>query len=618
MVQARYLSLPGGLEACGEALGLTEELAKIKDGSRLIKMFCEPFSMGGKETLFGATQPEFHDWDSNPEDWKKFEEYSIRDTEAERAIYKMMEKLPLPAEEQAAWILDQQINDRGLPVNMQFVENALAIAERSKAELQAIQKERTGLDNPNSRDQLLPWAQKEGFPFNSLRKDFVRASIAENTGGMSAKCAEVLKTRLEASKTSYKKLERIKELVGPDSRVRYQYLFMGAARTARWSGTGFQPQNPPRPTKEVEKTYQQAVDLIFAGDYEGIKTKYSSVMDTIASCTRSAIQAPEGQELVVCDLSAIENRVVGWLAGCDAILKVFRDGLDPYVAFACKMYNLPYEVLIKDKEKRQIAKPPVLGCGYGLGPGVEKRINPTNAEMMYVVIEKQDEYGNTVRTGLMGYAENMGIKLTPEQAYKAWEIFRSSYPEVVEFWWELEQAGVKVIERGGKVQVGRVTFDRKKRKDGSIILRILLPSGRYIHYLNTRIEIQPVSNKDGSPKLDEQGNQKTRKRIIYEGIGHGVGRIGKGWGATYIYGGKFAENITQAVSRDILVHGMKEASQMDFEIVGHAHDEIITLVETGPFALNLEMLRAAMNKNPTWADGLPLASDGYVSGYYRK
>lgn len=538
MVQARYWSLPGSLEKCGEALGLPTELAKIKDGSRLIRKFCEPFSMDGEETLFGVTEPEFHDWKSDPEDWAKFEEYCVRDTEAERTLLTIMEKMPLPQDELETWWLDQKINDAGLPVNMKFVENGLRMAQKSKDELQALQIKRTGLENPNSRDQLLPWAQARGYPFNSLRKDFVRSALAE-TPGMA--CAEVLKTRLEASKTTYKKLERMKELVGPDNRIRHQYLFMGAARTARWSGSGFQPQNFYRPTKEVEKTYQRAVDLILAGDYDSIKRLYSSVMDTIASCTRSAIQAPEGYELVVNDLSAIENRVVGWLAGCDAILKVFRDGLDPYVSFACKMYNLPYEVLIHDKEKRQIAKPPVLGCGYGLGPGVKKIISRETGELIWEVVEKQDEYGNTVRTGLMGYAENMGIKLTPEQAYKAWEIFRRSYPEVVTFWKDLEQAGLKVLKSGGKVRVGFVTFDRKKRKDGTQILRILLPSGRHIHYLNARIEAR---------KHFKDGEEYEKDAILYDGIGHGVGKIAKGWGAAYMYGGKFclAED-TQVVTQ---------------------------------------------------------------------
>lgn len=621
MTYARHLSLPGSLEECGEVLGLKEDEAKIKDGKRLIAKFCYPQKMGSEVGLFevkwekckeGEPQynefKDFEDWETDPEDWQKFGEYCIRDTETERTLLNKMKSLPLPESEQQIWYLDQKINHAGLPVNMTFVENALWMAEKSKAELDAKQKERTGLENPNSRDQMLAWATAQGYPYHSLRKEFVKAALSEKNQ-MSELCREVLKTRQEASKTSYKKMQRIKELVSPDNRVRNQYLFMGAARTARWSGTGFQPQNPPRPTKEVEATYDQAVELIFQRNYDAIKEKYSSVMDVIASCTRSAIWAPEGKKLVVCDLSAIENRVLGWVAGCDAILKVFRDNLDPYVAFAVLMYGLPYEVLIKDKTKRQIAKPAVLGAGYGLGPGVEKIPNGEGG-FIYRIMEKTDSYGNTIRTGLLGYAENMGIKLTPEQAYHAWEVFRKSYPEVVQLWRDLENAAISVLKNGGREKVGPVTFDRKKREDGTVILRIELPSGRHIHYLGAKIEMRELIGKDGQP-YEKEG-------ILYQGIGHGTGKIGEGWGPTRLYGGKAAENIVQAISRDLLASGMQMADKIGFEIVGHAHDELICISDDDPLSPGLEDLRWSMNFVPAWAARLPLASDGYEGVFYKK
>lgn len=621
MVQARYLSLPGSLQMCGEVLGLTEDEGKIKDGKRLIEKFCYPQTMGGEIGLFGTTWEKckegdrryhtfkkFRDWETDPEDWEKFGAYCKRDVETERTLYKKMEKLLIPQQELEAWYLDQKINDAGLPVNMKFVENALWMAETSKTELDKLQKERTGLENPNSRDQMLGWAKAQGYPYGSLRKDFIRAALTE-ANGMSDACKVVLKTRLEASKTSYTKLQRIKELVGPGDRVRHQYLFMGAARTGRWSGTGFQPQNPPRPTKEVEGKYERALELIMARDYDGVKKEFSSVMDTVASVTRSAIQAPPGKKLIVCDLSAIENRVLGWLAGCDAILKVFRDGLDPYVSFACKMYNQPYEVLIKDKEKRQIAKPAVLGSGYSLGSGV-KKTTLADGRALYEPITKLDDFGNTVKTGLLGYAENMGIKLTPEQAYIATEVFRQSYPEVVQLWKQLEEGALKVLERGGKAKVGFLEFDRKKTKTAGMILRMKLPSGRYLHYIDARIEMKDLVGRDGRPYQ--------KPAIFYSGIGHGVGFVAKGWGKTYIYSGKFLENGDQADSRDILVHGMKRADEIGFEVCGHNHDELITLMDNDPFGLGLGELQECMNEVPFYSKGLPLASDGYEGMVYKK
>src|SRR6266702_251037 len=384
MVWARHLSLPGSLDECGAILGLPPEQAKIKDGKRLIQKFSIPYTMGGEATLFGITTPDFLDWETDPDDWKLFGEYCTRDTQAEREILKRMQLLPLPHIEQRGWILDQKINDAGIPTNLQFVQNALFLAERAKEDLDRQLKQKTGLANPNSRDQILKWASAQGYPFHSMRKEFVTAAINDSSSGMSGLCREVLKLRQGSAKTSYKKYETIQNLVSADNRIRNQYLFLGAARTGRWSGTGFQPQNPPRPIKEVEEKYDRALELVVAADYQALKQEFSSVTDVVTSVVRSAIQAPVGNELHVCDLNAIENRVLGWLARCDGILRVFREGKCPYLSFASRMYNIPYDLLhviengkhvAKDKDakaKRQVGKPAVLGAGYGLGPGVNR------------------------------------------------------------------------------------------------------------------------------------------------------------------------------------------------------------------------------------------------------
>lgn len=325
-----------------------------------------------------------------------------------------------------------------------------------------------------------------------------------------------------------------------------------------------------------------------------------------------------GKKLVVCDLGSIENRVLGWLAGCDSILRVFRDGRDAYLDFAARMYNVPYDSLIKIVDgvhkakdadaatKRQVAKPAVLGAGYGLGPGVKKHENGT-----YETIYTLDRYKNSVMTGLMGYAANMAVKLTAEQAYLAWETFRKAYPEVVELWRRYEKAAIKVLENGTAVRVGVVIFQRRKRLDGSFILRIQLPSGRGLHYINARIEVEVAQRKS-------DGEEYERKKIMYDGIGHGVGQIVQGWGKVYTYGGKITENIDQAISRDILVNGMMLADEQEMNIVMHVHDEIVCEEDDDPFACGLSDLKRAMETTPEWAPGLLLAAEGYEGKFYKK
>jgi len=529
-VWAHHLSIPViSLGETGTVFGLTEDEAKIKDGKRLIQKFSMPHfkkPKKGEEFEFVSQLPEFWDWTTDPEDWEKFGEYCKQDVVAERAILRLMKDMPLPEIEQRGWVLDQKINDRGIPINRDFITKGLALAIREKTELTKALKEKTGLENPNSTKQILAWAQNQGYPFGSVRKEFVTQAMER----MTPLGQEVMKLRQKASKNSYKKLEAMGNFLGADDRLRHQFLFLGASRTGRWAGTGAQVQNLVRPAKEVAKQYDKAISLILTESYQELKDTFGSVITAVTSCIRAAIQAPAGQKLVVCDLSAIENRVLGWVSNCDAILEVFRKGLDPYVSFAVKMYNESYEVLIKDKDKRQIAKPAVLGAGYGLGPGVKKNVSDDGV-ISYEEILKEDKYGNIVKTGLLGYAENMGIKLTPEQAYLAWQVFRNAYPEVPKYWKMLERAAVQVLtaKKAIRVRVGCTIFDRKKRKNGQFIMRIQLPSGRFLHYINARVERREFEGKDGPYERDS---------IIYDGIGHGVGMIDEGWGPVYTYGGK--------------------------------------------------------------------------------
>lgn len=636
MILARHLSLPGKLELAGPAIGLLYDELKKSEGKRLIELFSKPFRLGGKATLFGTTEPEFHGPHDRPKEWAQFGEYCDADVISERAIYNIVSQIKFPEKERRAWLLDQKINERGIPTNRLFVQKALALSLASKKRLMDKLKEITGLKNPNSRPQFLPWAQQRGFPFLSIGKEFVRAAL-ESDSGIDALLRTALKLRQQAVKTSYTKFETLLNLLSEDDRLRHQFAFMGAARTGRWAGKDAQVQNMARPVKAVEEHYQEALDLIencplpVTDEYvDMVEAKCKSwdkdlsVMGMSISCIRSVFQASKGKKLVVCDLSSIENVVLGWLAQCEAIARVFREGRDAYLDFASKMYALAYESIIKivdgkhkpkDKdaaEKRQVAKPAVLGAGYGLGPGVIKHPDGT-----YEVIYKKDDYGNEVMTGLMGYAANMGVKLTPEQAYLAWETFQKAYPEVTDkkdgLWAKWERAAIKVLQTGTAVRVGFVIFQRRARKDGTFILRLQLPSGRGLHYLNARIETEIAVSK-------RTGKEYERKKVMYDGIGHGVGKIGKGgkWGKVYTYGGKFVENGDQGLSRDILVEGLFLADDAGAAIVMHTHDEIVCEEDDDPFAFGLAELKTIMCTTPEWAPGLIIGAEGFEGQVYKK
>lgn len=625
--QARTLSLPGSLKDVSIILGLGDD-GKDKEGKRLIKKFCEPADMGGEVTLFGVTEPYFREPEKHTEDWEKFREYCKQDVRAERTILHKLEPFQLTETERKIWYLDQKINDRGLPVNRALSQKERSLAERSKKELQDILKEKTGVVNPNSGDQMLAWLAAQGYTYGSIEKSTVALALADTRVSKLAK--EVLILRKEASKSSHTKLETLVESLSEDDCLRHQFVYLGAARTGRWSGYGVQFQNLPRPIKEVEDGLDRALDLIDAQDYDTIKKEYPSVIGMAVSCIRSVFQSPAGKKFVVGDLSAIENRVIGWLSGCYSILQVFHNGLDPYVSFAVKMYNQPYEILLKDKPKRQIAKPAVLGAGFGLGPGARKICKHCRKpfgykqyckkcrtdECDYEVILKKNKHGDLKKTGLLGYADNMGVVMTPKQAFSAQRTFRQSYPEVVAYWKVLEDAAMEVLTNGGEVQVGVVMFSMALMNEKNV-MRILLPSGRTLHYMNAAVIERDLVGDDDKPY------KKTS--IVYDGIGHGVGTVdekegGKGskWGPVFTYGGKLCENIVQAIARDILAHGMLLVDEAGGLIVGHVHDELICLADDNGLDFSLDDLKNCMSVTPGWAEKLPLAAEGFESRIYRK
>lgn len=577
MTLARQLSIPGNLEQASEVLQL-EDSGKIEDGQRLIDMFCKPVCEAREETLFGSEPAVFRDWNTDPEDWERFKLYCLGDVIAERAALRKLIKFPLTEMDKKGWELDQVINERGIYRDEQLVSNALHIAEQTKYELGLRMKKVTKLDNPNSRDQLLAWAKQRGYPHNSLGKVWVEDALAGKK--INEECREVFLLRQQSSKTAWAKYETIQQLVSSDGRLRNQFSFLGASRTGRWSAApgGVQLHNLPRGTKEVEKKYDLAVNLIRSGKYDRIKQEFSNDMDVVTSCIRAAFCAAPGHKLLISDLSAIENRVIGYIARCQAILDVFLKGLDPYIDFATKMYKIPYEQVTK--EQRQISKPAVLACGFRLSGGDDIT----------------DRFGNAAKSGLYGYAANYGVDMSKEDAAYAVDLFRKTYKEVVTCWYDLENACFAVVRDGVKTKtVGPLTFEMF---DGVLLMH--LPSGRRLHYIGAKIE-------------DREFFGKMKPTLIYQG----KNAVTKQWDEIATNGGHIIENGTQAMARDLLLHGLMLAEEAGYPIVLHCHDELVVEVPENTH-LTLEGLEQCMSVTPSWCAGLPLSAEGFESLYYRK
>lgn len=669
IVLAHNLSLPGYLEDVAKILKMKERKDEVRDtlkGDGDIKsMFYQPVSKGGEVTLFGISPPLFRDHVSHPREFAQYAEYCKQDIRAERDLWYRMINVPFPERDWQGWLLDQKINHFGMPGARDLAEKGLRMAERYITDQRGLLKKMTGLENPNSDVQMKAWATERGYPWNSLRANYVTAALEDTISDMTEECRAALRVRATARKSSYKKLERFLHVLSKDDdRLRHQFKYMAAARSGRWAGGDVQVQNLPRGTKAVKKALVHALDLLMHEDYEGIKKEFTdtkdpkksvSVVEFVITLLRSMFQAKAGKKIIVADLNAIENRVLGWAAGCQAILDVFRTCTEcgfldqktygnflcpkcgchkarcPYISFGTRLYNRDYAKMWADyvagnEDDRQNSKPAVLGAGYGLGGG-EMFIN---------------ENGDEVRGGLWGYAKQVcGVDMPKELAHKAVAIFRESYPEVVQMWTDLEEAFKQVLMKGGCIEVGKVTWDKKQRKwvphwtegkqcilkftrrrmeGGGWMVRMQLPSGRALHYLNATLEEEErTSKKDGHPY--------TVQTIYYDGIEHSATTGADGaqakkrhiWGRTKTYGGKLVENAVQAISRDLLLNGMFLADEMGFHIWGLFHDELACEEDDDPMeGLTLADLIWCMSEVPEWAPGLILGADGYDGLFYKK
>lgn len=554
MVHALSLSLPGSLAAAGSALQLPDELLKMTQGKTLIRQFCMPRKPTKAKPYVRATG------ESDPEDWQTFCDYNKRDVETERAIFRRLRRWQVPADEWAHWRLDRKINDTGLPIDRVLVTAAIAAAGKNFNEMEGKARLITGLSNPNSPSQLRDWLEAEqGIELPDMTKATVAMALTDE--GISDSARAVLEIRQEMGKTSVKKFDALERATNEDGRLRHCLQFYGASRTGRWAGRTFQPQNIPRGNV---KSVEQLRDLV-----ESVRSGQQVGMDKLASCIRSAVRAPEGQLLRVSDLANIESRILGWISNSKRMLQTFATDRDIYKDFGTELFRVAYEELTK--EQRNYSKPPTLGCGYGLGA-----------------------------RGLVAYADGMGQQMDLSQAQEAVDVFREVYWEVPRLWRKLEEATFQITEdRQGEVKVGRLTFEYDKP-----FLFMALPSGRRLAYLSPKIEKKPAP-WDESQFID---------CLTYMG----TDQYTRKWTRLSTFGGKWVEQACQAISRDLLANGLREADEIGFEIVGHTHDEIIALSGADDW-LDDDVLSWCMYQLPSWGDKhLYLGAEGFSDYLYRK
>ena len=543
MVWSAYMGLPLSLEGVGTVLGLEKQ--KLTEGKDLIRYFCVPCRP--TKTNGGRTRnlPE-HARDK----WARFKAYNIRDVETEMQIQAKLTKFPVPDMVWDEYHLDQEINDRGIRVDIPFARQAIRLDEMTKEKLTADMRKLTDLENPNSVIQLKGWLAESGLETDTLGKKNVAALIGETEGDV----AEVLSLRLQLAKSSVKKYQAMMNAACQDGRCRGMFQFYGANRTGRFAGRLVQLQNLPQNHME---DLAQARALVRAGDAEMMDLLYDDIPDTLSQLIRTAFIPADGMKFYVADFSAIEARVIAWFAGEDWRSEVFRSGGDIYCASASQMFKVPVEKHGVNGHLRQKGKIAELALGYGGSTGALKAMGALE----------------------MGLAE--------EELQPLVDAWRTSNPNIVRFWWDIDRAVKKVIREKRPQMVRGIRFFYQ-----SGMLFITLPSGRNLAYVKPRIG----ENRFGG------------ESVTYEGVGST-----KKWERIESYGPKFVENIVQATSRDILMYAMKTLRCCS--IVAHVHDELI--IEGDP-RMSLEAVCEQMGRVPPWVDGLVLRADGYTCDFYMK
>lgn len=549
MVHALSLGFPASLADVGKALNLEEDKQKMAVGKRLITYFCKPCKPTQANGQRTRNYPH-HD----PEKWDLFKEYNRQDVVTEQAIYDKLMKFPLPESERILYCLDQSINDYGIGVDTDLMDNVIGYSKEYEAALRKECEDLTGGINVHSIVQLKQWlTEQEGRQIDSLTKDDVDQLLKLELKPSSKR---ILKLRQETGKTSVKKYEAFERSICSDGRIHGAFQFYGAGRTGRWAGRLIQPQNFPRNAFEDIALARQ---MVKSEKWDEIEMLYGSMNDVFSTLIRTLIVPPQGMTFAIADYSAIEARVVAWMADEKWRQDVFAKGGDIYCMSATQMFGVPVEKHGQNSHLRKKGKVAELACGYGGGVGALRKMG----------------------------GEQMGLsEKEMDNIVKKW---RRSSPHVVKLWRELGDAAIEAIDTRLRVKCRHgVSFKYAKG-----ILFMTLPSGRSLAYVQPRF--------DGRELTYMGMNQTTRK-----------------WERTKTWGGKLTENLIQAIARDCLAVSMAKIQQAGYHIVMHVHDEVIVEVPSEDAEEHLKRIEELMGEPIEWASGLLLTADGFTSEYYRK
>ena len=551
MVWAASLSLPLKLKTAAEVLKTGEQ--KDDAGERLIKYFsvpCKPTKTNGGRT---RNLPEHV-----PEDWALFKSYCMQDVRTERDIRHKLEAFPLQNSEWNFYHMDQRINDRGVLIDKKLVEQAITCDMMLSEEMTAKAYELTGLENPNSVSQLKGWLTERGIDVDSLGKKNVTALIKDlDKHSIDSEALEMMRLRLQMAKSSVKKYQAADRYICLDGRAHGLFQFSGANRTQRWAGRGIQLQNLPQ---NHISTLDEARELVKLGCFDMVESIYGNTPDILSQLIRTMLIPKEGCEFIVADFSAIEARVLAWLAGEQWRMDAFKRGDDIYCASASQMFGVPVVKHGINGELRQKGKVAELACGYG---------------------------------GAAGALISMGaldMGLSEDELPGLIDDWRTANPHIVQFWWDVEKAAMDTVKDHRERNVGRIGFQFYANT-----LWVVLPSGRKLAYIKPRL----------------QPNRFGRMAMTFESL-----NAANKWSRGETYSGKLVENCTQSTARDLLAEAMWRMEQAGLDIVGHVHDEVILEVPKG--TITVEDVCSIMNQNPVWANGLVLSSAGYRGDYYFK
>ena len=543
MIWSAVMGLPLSLEGCGAVLGLEKQ--KLTEGKDLIKYFCQPCAPTKSNGQRTRNLPRHA-----PDKWAAFKRYNVRDVETEMSIQQRLQKFPVPDFIWDEYHIDQEINDRGVAIDLPLVRQAIDMDARSRSELTKAMRQLTELENPNSVQQMKQFLTENGLEVDSLGKKVV----AELIKTAPPELRRVLALRQQLAKSSIRKYQSMINAVCSDGRARGMFQFYGANRTGRWAGRLIQLQNLPQ---NHLPDLEHARAIVRSGDYDSVEMLYEDVPDTLSQLIRTAFIPKDGCKFIVSDFSAIEARVIAWMAGESWRQEVFASGGDIYCASASQMFKVPVEKHGINGHLRQKGKIAELALGYGGSVGALKA---------------------------MGALE-MG--LTEDELYPLVEAWRQTNPNIVSFWWDVDRAAMEAVKFRHEADTHGIHFEYK-----SGMLFITLPSGRKLAYVKPKIG----TNKFGG------------QCITYEGVG-GT----KKWERLETYGARLVENIVQATSRDILCYAMRTLRCCS--ITMHIHDELV--IEADP-RMSLKAVCEQMGRTPPWAEGLQLNADGYETTFYKK